>query len=261
MTKDYYRTLGVDERATLEEIRRAYRKKAFDLHPDRNGGSRQAEEAFKELTEAYAVLADSDRRAAYDGARRRSSAGPGREFDPGDLFSDLFGNPAFASVFSQLAREFDGQGLRFDEGYLRRVFSGQQGGVFYGGFVFVGPLGGFFSSLSRGTRPQAASRKPQERPLPRRPGFLGRLLHAALPSAKKEVPEPTDVHYTVPVQDDVLRQGGKVRVSLPGPAGSETYDVQVSPGSRPGTRLRLVGRGTGSPGRRGDLYLELRSQG
>jgi molecular chaperone DnaJ len=64
--KDYYAILGVSREATQEEIKRAYRQLALKYHPDRNPGDKAAEERFKEINEAYAVLSDPERRARYD---------------------------------------------------------------------------------------------------------------------------------------------------------------------------------------------------
>ncbi len=66
MAKDYYKILGVDRNATQEEIKKAYRKLALKYHPDRNKGDKQAEEKFKEINEAYAVLSDPEKRRQYD---------------------------------------------------------------------------------------------------------------------------------------------------------------------------------------------------
>src|SRR3990170_4386655 len=63
---DYYAVLGVAKTATDEEIKKSYRKLAMQYHPDRNNGSREAEEKFKAITEAYDVLRDPSKRAAYD---------------------------------------------------------------------------------------------------------------------------------------------------------------------------------------------------
>ena len=63
---DYYETLGVSREADPDEIKKAYRKLAMEHHPDRNAGSTEAEARFKELSEAYEVLKDPQRRAAYD---------------------------------------------------------------------------------------------------------------------------------------------------------------------------------------------------
>ena len=83
---DFYATLGVARDASDDEIKKAYRKLAMQWHPDRNGGSKEAEEKFKEITEAYDVLRDPQKRAAYDrygeaglrGARRRRWLPPRR---------------------------------------------------------------------------------------------------------------------------------------------------------------------------------------
>ena len=64
--KDYYKVLGVDKNATQEDIKKAYRKLAIQYHPDKNPGDKNAEEKFKEATEAYEILSDDEKRKAYD---------------------------------------------------------------------------------------------------------------------------------------------------------------------------------------------------
>ena len=262
MKQDYYALLGVSREASPEEIRRAYRKLAFELHPDRNGGSAQAEEAFKDVTEAYAVLGDPRRRAAYDAARREGRADFRPDFDPSQVLAELFRNPILGGLFSQLAQDFARQGLRFDEPYLRRMFTQHPGGVVFGGFVFVGPLSSLFSSLFRGPRrfDVRSSSAPQIKP--RAEGAIARLFRRALPWSRPSPPEktrnPLDTSYDLPLSSDVLNKGGSIRVSVPGPSGPETYEVRIPPGVSPGTRLRLAGRGADSRAGRGDLYLEVR---
>jgi molecular chaperone DnaJ len=97
--KDPYRTLGVDRKASDEEIKKAYRKLARQYHPDRNAGDKAAEERFKEVQEAYSILSDPDKRKAYDSGGGIFGGAGG--FDPGsfrggfggvgDILSDLFG--------------------------------------------------------------------------------------------------------------------------------------------------------------------------
>jgi molecular chaperone DnaJ len=122
--RDYYEVLGVDRSATDSEIKSAYRKLALKHHPDRNSGNKQAEEKFKEAAEAYAILADRDKRAAYDrfGHAGVGAAGAGG-FDPsvfsdfGDIFGglgDLFG---FGDLFGAARRRHGpmrGADLRYD---------------------------------------------------------------------------------------------------------------------------------------------------
>ena len=64
--RDYYEVLGVDKKASADEIKKAYRKLAIKYHPDRNPGDKEAEEKFKEAAEAYDVLSDADKRARYN---------------------------------------------------------------------------------------------------------------------------------------------------------------------------------------------------
>ena len=64
--RDYYEVLGVEKTASVEEIKKAYRKKAIQYHPDKNPGDKQAEENFKEAAEAYDVLSDPQKRQRYD---------------------------------------------------------------------------------------------------------------------------------------------------------------------------------------------------
>src|SRR5574338_916754 len=99
--KDYYKTLGVERNASEDDIKKAYRKLAMKYHPDRNPESPKAEERFKEAKEAYEVLTDAGKRAAYDqyghaGVDPSSAAGAGAGFGGfadafGDIFGDIFG--------------------------------------------------------------------------------------------------------------------------------------------------------------------------
>ncbi|NLC70916.1 MAG: J domain-containing protein [Desulfuromonadaceae bacterium] len=95
MAKDYYSVLGVEKTASADEIKKAYRKLALKYHPDRNPGDSKAEARFKEITEAYAVLSDPEKRKQYDqfGAagfeQRFTQEDIYRNFDVGDMFREF----------------------------------------------------------------------------------------------------------------------------------------------------------------------------
>src|SRR5215475_6611355 len=104
MKRDYYEVLGIERTATIEVIKGAYRKLAKECHPDRNHGDDTAEHRFKEVSEAYDVLKDDQKRAAYDrfghaafengmGNGRGGAHGFGFDFTSSftDVFDDLFG--------------------------------------------------------------------------------------------------------------------------------------------------------------------------
>ncbi len=97
--RDYYQVLGVARNAAEDAIRKAYRRLAMKYHPDRNPDDAEAEERFKEAKEAYEVLSDAQKRAAYDqfghaglDAARGAGAGPGAAEAFGDIFGDVFGD-------------------------------------------------------------------------------------------------------------------------------------------------------------------------
>ena len=112
--KDFYKVLGVDKKASADEIKKKYRSLARDLHPDKNQGDAAREEKFKAVSEAYDILSDSKKRAEYDEARSMFERGGfraptgGGNFQGGD-FSDLFGGGNPQDIFANL---FGGDGRR-----------------------------------------------------------------------------------------------------------------------------------------------------
>ena len=114
--RDYYEVLGVEKTADGEAIKKAYRKLALQYHPDRNGGDKEAEDKFKEATEAYEVLRDGDKRAAYD---RYGHAGVKRGGAGAGGFGGGFG---FEDALNIFMRDFGGFGGGFDD-----LFGGRRG--------------------------------------------------------------------------------------------------------------------------------------
>lgn len=119
--RDYYEILGVPRTASLDEIKKAYRQLAMRYHPDKNPGNKEAEEKFKEISTAYAVLSDADKRAKYDqfghAAFEQQGGGQYAQVDPMDLFRSIFGGGrAGGSIFDGI---FGGMGGFGGEQVLR----------------------------------------------------------------------------------------------------------------------------------------------
>ena len=133
--RDYYEVLGVGKTAGADEIKKAYRKKAMQYHPDRNPGDKTAEEKFKELGEAYEVLSDGDKRARYDqygfagvdpsfgggGAGFEGFGGFGGFGDFGDIFGEFFGGGRRAST-QNAPRRGENVGVRLDLTFEEAAF-------------------------------------------------------------------------------------------------------------------------------------------
>jgi len=123
MSEDYYKVLGVQKNASEEEIKKAYRKLAMKYHPDHTKGDKSAEEKFKKISEAYAVLSDKEKRKEYDtfgseGFRQRfSQEDIFRGFDFGDIFREFgFGGDNFSNVGGGGRRFSFGTGSPFNFG-------------------------------------------------------------------------------------------------------------------------------------------------
>ncbi|MDW8093574.1 MAG: J domain-containing protein [Caldimicrobium sp.] len=128
MPKDYYAILGIPRNATQEEIKKAYRRLAMKYHPDRNKGNKEAEEKFKEINEAYAVLSDPEKRKLYD---MYGSA----EFERRYTQEDIFKNFDFENIFKDIGIDLSS--------FFRKGKRGER--------VYTFDLGDLFGNLFRTT--------------------------------------------------------------------------------------------------------------
>ena len=266
--KDYYAVLGLHPEATEEEIRRAYRRLALQWHPDRNAGDPRAEERFKEISEAYGVLIDPAKRREYDRARLAGAPGDfGHTRE--EIFRDLFADPRASAIFEELAREFARMGMRVDRHLFHQTLFGGRA-VVTGGVFIITPLTPAFAlfRLARAALRGAQAPRPlppsDAPPLPRPRGILERIARAgrwlmgfssALESGAAAQAEG-GVTYPLRLTRAEAERGGRKRVTLRRDGEVEEVVVTIPPGIRPGTKLRLRGKGRAGPGRSpGDLYL------
>ncbi len=141
MARDYYKVLGVDEKAGKDEIKKKYRQLAKKYHPDRNQGSKEAEEKFKEISEAYNVLSDDKKRQQYDAMRRFGGGQQGGGFPGGQRF---YTNDDFSQAFGKQFNVNDLSGF----GGLGDIFS-----AIFGDNIRArrgGPFGGRRSGPKKG---------------------------------------------------------------------------------------------------------------
>ncbi len=252
--KDYYAILGVPRNATQEEIKRAYKRLARQYHPDVNK-SPEAEERFKEINEAYAVLSDPEKRKVYDTYGTATPPPPpppgGYDFsgfdveDFSDFFQELFGGGLFGGMGRRRPRR--GRDLRAELPLsLEEAFHGGEKVVEVGGrrvSVRIPP------GVQDGSTIRLAGLGGPGEP----PGDL--LLTVRLLPHPVFRLEGQDLYATLDVPAPIAVVGGKVRApTLEGPV-----EVTIPPRTQTGRKLRLKGKGFPGPHGRGDLYLEVRA--
>jgi curved DNA-binding protein len=222
MAEDYYKTLGLEKSASPAEIKKAYRKLAMKYHPDRNKGDKAAEEKFKAVGEAYAVLSDEQKRKQYD---TFGSQGFKQRYSQDDIYQ--------GSDISDILREM---GL----GGFSRFFSGR-GGPQAGG--------GFRTYTFTGQGPGQAAGGPQ--------GFD---FSQGFGDAASQPMKGSDLIYELPVSLEEVFHGANKMVSYRRGGKMERVSVKIPAGIATGQKLRLGGKGEPGPAgsQPGDLLIRVR---
>lgn len=224
MADDYYSILEVSKNSDPDEIKKAFRKLALKYHPDQNKDNKQAEEKFKKINEAYAVLSDKEKRKQYD---MFGAEGFSRRYSQ----EDIFRNFDVGSIFKEFGFGGGGGSSRGGGGFFSDMFGGgrrQSQGRGGGGGGFQNPFSGFGGG-------GASQQQHQQQPPP--------------------PPSETELHVTL---EDVV-MGSKKRISLDSGNGIETMDITIPKGIESGQKLRLKGKGALNPmtGQRGDLFCKI----
>lgn len=283
MAEDYYQLLGVEKGASEEKIKKAYRKLAMKYHPDHTKGDKAAEEKFKKISEAYAVLSDKEKRKEYDtfgaeGFRQRfSQEDIFRGFDFGDIFREF----GFGGDFFSGRGRGSSSGMRFNFGGGSPFGSqaGQQQARMKGSdLVYELPL--TLKEVANGTtktvslQHQGYSQKVTVK-IPK--GLIsGKKLRLAGKGSPSPVGGPpgdlfiqakvlNDPSYRAEAYDLHMKQELKLSEAVLGTSISvSTLDdkelsLKIPPGTRPGTKMRMPGHGLPhmKGNKKGDLYVKI----
>ena len=221
MAEDYYQVLGIDKKASADEIKKAYRKLALKWHPDKNPNNKGAEEKFKKISEAYAVLSDTEKRQQYD------------QFGSADQYRQQYSQ-------EDIFRNFD-----LDE-ILR-------------GFGFGGARGPGRTTFRTTTRRGGggSSRDDYEDPFA---GLFGGGMGGGGRQQYQEMPQKgQDAEYNLSISLEESVFGADKKISFQLENRIEDINVKIPPGISSGKKLRLPGKGlsgyNGAPS--GDLYLNI----
>jgi len=244
--QDFYETLGVSRTADADELKRAYRKLAMQYHPDRNPGDQSAEQKFKDISEAYDILKDDQKRAAYDrfghAAFEQGSRGPGDfgGFSGGfaDIFEEMFG--AMGGGRRTQAGPARGSDLRYNiEVSLEDAYRGKQTTIRVATLVHCDTCGG--SGAEPGSRPATCRTCQGHGRVRAQQGFF-----------TIERTCPTCQGAGQMIEKPCKTCGGQGRTRR-----EKTLSVNIPPGVEDGTRIRLAGEGEAGPHRAapGDLYI------
>lgn len=257
--RDYYETLGVQRNANEQDLKSAFRKLAKEFHPDRNPGDKTAEQSFRDISEAYEVLKDPQKRAAYDQYGHAAfeqgggRGGPGGGFGPdfaasmSDIFEDLFGDfmgqrrGGGGGSRQRQGRE-RGADLRYNlEIALPDAFAGKTAQVRIPTTIGCETCSG--TGAKAGTKPKACTTCGGQGKVRASQGFftIERTCHSC--HGRGEV-----------IEDPCPTCNGSARVTR-----EKTLSVNIPAGVEDGTRIRLAGEGEAGlrGGPAGDLYIFL----
>lgn len=274
--KDYYKTLGVNRKASQEEIKKAYRKLAMKYHPDKNIDNKQAEQKFKEIGEAYEVLGDPQKRRKYDtlGSNWKQYANSGQagrgysQTHYSGNMDDLFGNSGFSDFFKQFFGQsnFSGAGGQYQQqsftGKDRQVsFSISLEEAYEGGYktFAIGGVGQKFRIKIRpGIKHEQVLKIPNQGHRHPQTGQAGNLLVKILvePHQLFERKE-ADLYYTLPLYIYTAVLGGEVTI----PTLGGDVRLKIKPETPNAKLLRLKGKGMPITDYQfGDLYVTVALQ-
>jgi molecular chaperone DnaJ len=256
MTKrDYYEVLGVGKDANEADIKKAYRRLAMKLHPDRNAGDTKTEAEFKDVKEAYEVLSDAQKRATYDQfghAGLDAQAGGGRGgpgFNPGDAFGDIFGD-VFGDIFGGGGRR--GRSTVFRGADLRYELSLTLEQAVFGDTVNLQ-----LPTLVACTTCEGSGAKPGTKPVTCRTCEGNGQVRMTRGHFSIQQPCPSCRGSGQQIEQPCSSCQGRGRMQK-----NKTLAVKVPPGVDNGDRIRLSGEGEAGQngGPSGDLYVEIHIQ-
>lgn len=248
--RDYYQVLDVPRTASEADVKKAYRRLAMKFHPDRNPDDHEATDKFKEVKEAYEVLSDAQKRAAYDQFGHagvdgtRGAGGPG--FDPRDAFGDIFGD-VFGDIFGVGRRGrsqvYRGADLRYElELTLEQAVFGANVNIDFATLAECGECGG--SGSSKGSKPVTCDTCRGAGQVRMQQGFF---------TVQQTCPRCNGRGQVITDPCGSCRGQGRVRKQ-------KTLSVKVPQGVDTADRIRLSGEGEAgrNGGPPGDLYVEIR---
>ncbi|OGP90916.1 MAG: hypothetical protein A2157_04910 [Deltaproteobacteria bacterium RBG_16_47_11] len=253
--ENYYQILGVDRSDTPQQIREAYRKLAFQCHPDRNRGNTAALEKMKKINEAYAVLSDREKRARYDTLTQAYGPFGYDRFRQNYSDQDIFRGSDINQVFEEMARAFGFRGFNevFEESYGQgyHTFEFRRPGVFARGFVFYSPGHRFGQKRSYQLGPQTFPET--------HPGIMGKFVRYLFRKMLgfEEAKKGRDLYETILLDPSWAQQGGKFKYFHQ--RRSKELLIMIPTGIQEGQKIRLKGMGEEGKnrGEPGDLYLRV----